>query len=78
MQNIIESMDVSKEMDLPEIYVFICMLLNDELIFFNFFENLFVETFLAYKRTKSAESLNLMKKIIFIISRICKLNSLQL
>lgn len=75
MEKIIESMQPCRDTELPEIYVFICLLVNEEMIFFNFFENLFIETFVKIKRKKDEESKKTIEKLIFVVVRICRLIS---
>lgn len=75
MEEIIEGMQPNRNAELPEIYVFICLLVNEEMIFFNFFENLFIEAFVKLKRKNDEESKRTIDKLAFIIIRICSVMS---
>ena len=76
MGDILESLDLKKTTDSSEIYIFICLLVSEEMIFFNFFESTFIDAFININNKADNSSKEQIHKIIHIMTKICKLSSL--
>lgn len=75
MGDIFNHLDLKKTQDASETYIFICLLISDEMIFFNFIESTFVDAYININKQEHATAKEPIHKLIYIMVKICKLKS---
>ena len=75
LTKILSSENFYADFDLSSLYLFIHILVHEKFIFYNFFEKVFVETYLEWQNTGSKIAAEFLKRISFVIAKLCKLIS---
>lgn len=75
MEKILLSDNFYREFDLSSLYLFVNILVHEKFIFYNFFEKVFVEAYSAWQADNSKRFAEILKRITFLIAKICELMS---
>lgn len=75
LERILLSENFYTDFDLSSLYLFIHILVHEKFIFYNFFEKIFVEMYVEWQSKCSKRSAETLKRVAFVLAKICKLTS---
>lgn len=75
LERILLSSSFYTDFDMSSLYLFVHILVHEKFIFYNFFEKIFVETYVEWQSKGSKKAAELLKRVTFVLAKICQLIS---
>jgi len=71
LERILQTSSFYADFDMSSLYLFVHILVHEKFIFYNFFEKIFVESYVEWQSKSSKKSIELLNRVTFVLAKIC-------
>lgn len=75
LERILQGNNFYTDFDMSSLYLFVHILVHEKFIFYNFFEKVFVESYVEWQSKSSKKSIELLNRVTFVLAKLCNIIS---